>query len=120
MLKIEEHNISKNVKVNQRIAEHQDEYLTLHANIDYGVVSFACKLRFRDLLKVIFNRKIYISILTFGQSLQPISVNVDEKDFEDNREYNIMMMKEQVEKAKENAKDHNQECECGCSCEEVC
>lgn len=82
MLEIDDKKVTKNLPITVRIAENQDEYLTLPANSQDGVVSFAFKLKFKDILKAIFKRRIFIYVLTFKQRLQPIHVSVDEKDFE--------------------------------------
>ena len=90
MLKMDFGKVTKNLPITHKIAEHQDEYLTLPANVhEKGIVCFAFKLRFRDLIKVILKRRVYVQTLTFGKPLQPIHVNIDDKDFEQNREYTI-------------------------------
>jgi len=90
MLKMDFKRVTKNLSITHRIAENQDEYLTLPANINKnGIVCFAFKITFKELLKIVFQRRIYIQTLTFGKPLQPIHVNVDAKDFEDNRKWTI-------------------------------
>ena len=87
MLKIDNQKVTKNLPITHRIAEKQEEYLTLPANVDSGVVSFAFKLTFKDSIKALFKRRIFIYTLTFNKPLQPIHVSVDEKDFEQQQQY---------------------------------
>lgn len=90
VLQLDKKMVTKNLPITHKIAEHQDEYITLPANIHpKGIVCFAFKLNFKDLIKLIFNRKIYIQLLTFGNPMQPIHINVDENQFELNRQYTI-------------------------------
>ena len=89
MLKIDDQKVTKNLPITHRIAEQQEEYLTLPSNIDSGVVSFAFKLTLKDIIKALFKRRIFIYILTFNKPLQPIHVSVDEKDFEQQQQYAI-------------------------------
>ena len=83
MLYIDNDKVTKNIPITNRIAEDQEEYLTLPANIDSGIVSYAFKLTWKDVFKLIFKRRIYFYQITFGQSLQPIHANVDENEFEE-------------------------------------
>lgn len=87
MLEISNDRVSKNLPITHRIAEHQEQYLTLPANIQDNVVAYSFKLKFKDLLKVIFKRRIYFYQVTFKQPMQPIHVNVDEKNFEEYHEH---------------------------------
>lgn len=89
MLEIDDKKVTKNIPITHRIAEDQEEYLTLPANVESGVVSFAFKLKLKDILKVIFKRRVFIYILTFNQPLQPIHVNVDRKEFEEAQRYAV-------------------------------
>lgn len=62
--------------------EGQKEYLPLPAlRFDDGTVVMCWKLSWKELLKVVFRRKIWVSLLTFNKPLQPISVSVDHEDF---------------------------------------
>ena len=82
MLKIDGKRVTKNLPITHRIAEHQEEYITLPANVDNGVVAFAFKLSFKEKIIALFKGRVFIYTLTFGKPLQPIHVNVSEKDFE--------------------------------------
>jgi len=66
-------------KQNIEIAKDQDEYLTLPARIlqnrEQEVVS-CWKLSWRELLNLIFTRRIWLSCWTFGNPLQPIRMEV--------------------------------------------
>ena len=93
MLKMDGNRVTKNLPITHRIAEHQEEYLTLPANVNKnGIMCFAFKVSFKELIKIIFQRRIYIQTLTFGKPLQPIHVNVDAKDFEENNQWTIEEM----------------------------
>ena len=89
MLKIDDQKVTKNLPITHRIAEKQEAYLTLPANVDSGVVSFAFKLTLKEAIKALFKRRIFIYTLTFNKPLQPIHVSIDEKDFEQQQRYAI-------------------------------
>ena len=62
--------------------EGQKEYLPLPAlRFDDGTVVMCWKLSWKELFKVVFSRKVWVSLLTFNRPLQPISVSVDHEDF---------------------------------------
>ena len=62
--------------------EGQKEYMPLPAlRFDDGTVVMCWKLSWKELFKVVFRRKIWVSLLTFNKPLQPISVSVDHEDF---------------------------------------
>lgn len=58
-------------------AKNQPEYLQLPAITDGFEVETLWKLSFRERVKVFFTGMLYISLMTFGQKLQPIRVAVD-------------------------------------------
>ena len=89
MLEIDNKKVSKNLPITHMIAEHQEEYITLPANINSGIVAFAFKLKLKDIIKVILKRRVYVSLVTFKQPMQPIHINVSEKDFELNHKHTI-------------------------------
>ena len=64
---------------NAAFAENQDEYNTLHVFFDKqnGMVVSCYKLSFKDIFKMIFTRKIWLSVLTFGNPLQPQLLTID-------------------------------------------
>lgn len=60
-----------------KIAEHQEQYETLPAHVTPdGVVITCFELDEEELAQVVDNGKIYISIHTFGEPLQPIGMSV--------------------------------------------
>jgi hypothetical protein len=65
-------------QTNIKIAEHQDEYLTLpaHYNKEKGVVTSCWKMSFKERLRVLLNGRVFLQNLTFGQPLQPIKMSV--------------------------------------------
>lgn len=89
MLEIDGKQVTKNLPITHRIAEHQEEYITLPANIDKGVIAYAFKLKFKDILRLLFKKRIYFYQVTFGRQLQPIHANANEKDFEECRQYTV-------------------------------
>ena len=89
MLKIDNKRVTKNLPITKMIGEDQKEYLTLPANMEKGIVSYAFKLKWRDVLKVIFKRRIYFYQVRFGKGLQPIHANVSRKNFEEYRQYAV-------------------------------
>ena len=53
-------------------AESQDEYLTLHAHRDEtGCVTSCWLMTIRERFKLLFTGKVYLSLLTFNQPIQP-------------------------------------------------
>lgn len=62
---------------NYEIAKNQPEYITLKAHVDdEGIVTTCYKLSFLELIKIIFTRKLYLSIMTFKMKLQPQRLTV--------------------------------------------
>ena len=57
-------------------AEDQPEYAQLPANFDGRSVETKWKLSWRERLHVLFNGNLYLTVLTFGNSLQPIRLSV--------------------------------------------
>ena len=67
---------------NVTYGEGQNEYMPLPAlRFDDGTVVMCWKLSWKELFKVVFHRKVWVSLLTFNHPLQPISVSVDHEDF---------------------------------------
>lgn len=67
---------------NSVYAEDQDEYenLPVHlSNDNYAVATSCWKFTWLELLKVIFTRRIYAKMMTFGKPLQPIKITVDKE-----------------------------------------
>ena len=67
---------------NATYAENQDEYKTLPTFHDKqnGIVVSCYKLTFKDLLKIILTRKIWLGLMTFNQPLQPQLLSVNKTD----------------------------------------
>ena len=62
-----------------KIAEGQDEYQTLPAlKLSDGTIITRWRLTWRERLITLFNGDIYLSVLTFGQPLQPLYLEVTE------------------------------------------
>lgn len=74
--KFPEHNII--------FAENQKEYLPLPAylgiNEPTGTVITCWKLSLSELIKVIFTRNIYLSVMTFSKPLQPLKMGTSFKE----------------------------------------
>ncbi len=66
---------------NQKIAEKQDEYITLSAyigkNDSNGYLTTCWKASLRERLLFLFTGKIYLSVMTFNKPLQPLMMHVD-------------------------------------------
>jgi len=63
---------------NVQIAEKQDEYVTLPANVlDDGTVTICWKLTWKERFKLLFTGKLWHMILTFNRPLQPILLTTD-------------------------------------------
>lgn len=67
---------------NVTFAKDQDEYKSLPAFFDKksGVVVSCYKLSFKEVLRIIFTRKIWLGIMTFGSSLQPQLLTTSKKE----------------------------------------
>lgn len=67
---------------NVNFAENQDEYVTLPAFHDSKaeVVISCYKVTFKELLKLMVTRKIWLGIMTFNEPLQPQLLSVNKKD----------------------------------------
>lgn len=67
---------------NVEYAKGQEEYTTLpgFADTANGCAITCYKMSFRDLLKVIFTRKIYLNLLTFNGPLTPQQLTVNKKE----------------------------------------
>ena len=74
--------IIKFKECNVNFAENQKEYKTLPAFYDSnsGIVVSCYRITFKDLIKVIFTRKIWLGVMTFHKPLQPQLMSVDKSD----------------------------------------
>lgn len=61
------------------IAKDQPEYIPLPAHIDYehGAVTFCWKLSLRERIKLLLDGRLWHTVLTFRQPLQPQLLSVD-------------------------------------------
>ena len=66
---------------NTEIGKNQEEYLTLPSLYDKknGIVVSCYKLSFKDMIKILFTRKIWVSIMVFNGPLQPQMLSVNKK-----------------------------------------
>ncbi len=66
---------------NQKIAEKQDEYITLPAYIDKndsnGYLITCWKGSIKERLLFLFTGKMYLTVMTFKKPLQPLKMHVD-------------------------------------------
>lgn len=53
-------------------AKDQPEYLPLPANVQYPYVETKWRLTWKERLMVLFYGNLYLTLMTFGQPLQPI------------------------------------------------
>lgn len=68
-------------EVNVRIAEKQDEYVTLPANVDAeGAVSFCMKLSKDEVIEILETGHVWLQVLTFNNPLQPMKLSVSKPD----------------------------------------
>jgi hypothetical protein len=67
---------------NTTFAENQDEYKSLPAFYEgkNGVVVSCYKLSIKEVLRIIFKRRIWVGIMTFGNGLQPQLITTDKND----------------------------------------
>ena len=97
-LKIASDKVTDTQEITVVVAEDQDQYLTLPANYKDGLMAFAFELTEADIEKIQKNKRIYISLMTFGGKMNPINVAVDPKDFDESCKYNReLMIKNQSE-----------------------
>lgn len=75
--------VTPKLPITHRVAEDQEEYQTLPCNIENGVVSFSFDVTEEDIKKIIENKKILVSLITFNHPIQPIRVSADPQTFED-------------------------------------
>ncbi len=69
-------------EANVKIAEHQEEYETLHAYADdlrYSV-AFCFELNKEELKEINETGKLWIKQLTFGRNMQPIALSTTKTD----------------------------------------
>ena len=67
----------KPVKINNdsvNIAENQEEYQTLPAIIENGVVTTCWELDEEDLQNINKSKRLYLQVITYGKLLQPLNL----------------------------------------------
>ncbi len=75
-------------------ADQEDKYRALPAHkTATGIAAFAFELSDEEVKQVIKNKKIYVSLLTFNNPLQPICVCVAPEYLDENVEFNDNMIK---------------------------
>jgi len=87
-LKIAADKVTDTQEINIEVAKDQEEYNTIPANYAGGVMAFAFELTEEDIEKIKKNKRIYVSLLTFGTAMNPINVAVDPIEFDENCKYN--------------------------------
>ncbi|MEG0368249.1 MAG: hypothetical protein RR585_15500, partial [Coprobacillus sp.] len=69
---------------NVKFAENQEEYLTLPAHVyQNGLVACALELTDEEIGEIVKTKKVYLSMLTFNQPLQPFFVTGQQETFKD-------------------------------------
>ncbi len=62
-------------------AKDQKEYMPLPAlKFEDGAVITCWKLSWKELLKLLFTRKVWVTMLTFNKPLQPLLVTINKSD----------------------------------------
>ena len=86
-------------------ANQEDKYRTLPAHkTKTGIAAFAFELSDEEVEKVAKNKKIYVSLLTFNNPIQPICVCVAPEYLDENVEFNDNMIKQEIVKLSKNKK----------------
>ena len=86
--------LTKKFPVNTLVAEKQEEYFTVPANSEFGVVAFAFELDEEEIKDIIEHKKIYVLLLNGEGYMQPINIQLTPSDFDDAVEWNHDFMKE--------------------------
>lgn len=73
----------KFTECNTIFAKEQQEYKQLPALYDEetSIVLTCYRLSFSEIIKILFTHKLWLGIMTFGESLQPQLPTVNKKDF---------------------------------------
>lgn len=62
-------------------AKDQKEYMPLPAlKFEDGAVITCWKLSWKEILKLLFTRKVWVTMLTFNKPLQPLLVTINKSD----------------------------------------
>lgn len=62
-------------------AENQPEYMPLPAHkTEEGEVVTCWEFSFKDKIRILFNRKLWLGLRTFNKPLQPIALTLKKKD----------------------------------------
>ncbi|MEG0404565.1 MAG: hypothetical protein RR571_09290 [Anaerorhabdus sp.] len=74
--------ITNDLTANVKYAEDQDEYLTLHAHkYQNGLLAIALELSDEEIEEIVKTKKLYMSVHTFDQPLQPFFVTGKQETF---------------------------------------
>lgn len=79
---------------NTIIAEHQPEFISFPAfyNSEEHTVSICYKLSFRELIKLLFSRKIWVRITTPNKAIQLLLLSVDKHKVVKNTSNDILLL----------------------------
>jgi hypothetical protein len=92
--RILEDGITPGLPITHRIAENQEEYQTLPAHAGDGMVAFAFELDEEDLEQIKKNGKVYVALMTGGDPMQPIRVEVNPEVFEEEVNFDKALMRQ--------------------------
>ena len=82
-LQLDEKKITKNLKFNVVPGEFRGQKLLFPAHkTKMGIVTFAFKLRIRDVIKILLHRRIYVQQLALGKPTQGINLELAPRAFE--------------------------------------
>lgn len=77
--------ITPNLLPNTKVAEDQEEYQTLTAHYSLGpegALTFALSLDDEELEMLKKNKRLYVTVLTFNQHMQPLLITADPREAE--------------------------------------
>lgn len=76
--------ITDELQANVKFAENQEEYLTLTVYVfRNGVVACALELTNKEIEEIVKTKKVYLSMLSFNQPLQPFFVTGQQEVFKE-------------------------------------
>ena len=84
MLKFANENVTDVLKVNVKIAESQEEFITIPAHkTKTGIYAYAMELTEADIEKIKKEKKIYIARIVGSGDFQPFNIALDQETFHD-------------------------------------
>lgn len=87
--------LTENLKTNVVFAKDQDDYNALPAHkTDTGIVAFAFEVSEEEIEEIKRTGRIYASLLTFNNPLQPVYVTGSADKLEENIDHNNQWLKE--------------------------